>query len=162
MRIMRLYKLIIVLLSFWAFPVFSQNISFIGVTPPKESPFGFITGITQDILGFMWFTSGRVLYRYNGYEFVTYKNNPLDTNSLAGESLICIFADKSGFIWVGDFVHGLDKLDPQTGIFIHYRVKEPAFRFIRFNKLWVGSRQGVEALYPLLSIQVSPFQLPSP
>src|SRR5437867_435779 len=105
MRIAWLYLLLIVLLLSPALPVSSQNISFTRVAPPKESPFGFITGITQDTLGFMWFTSGGVLYRYNGYEFTTYKNNPLDSNSLAGEQLIYVFADKSGFIWVADYEH---------------------------------------------------------
>src|SRR4030095_16351395 len=118
------YLLLIVLFASRSLPVSSQNISFMQVTPPKESPFGFITGITQDSLGYMWFTSGRVLYRYNGYEFTTYKNKLLNPNSLAGEHLIYVFADKSGFIWVADYEHGLDKLDPQTGIFTHYRHNE--------------------------------------
>ena len=84
--------------------VCSQNISFKRIAPPKIESFqGLITGITQDTFGYMWFTSGHVLYRYNGYEFTTYMNDPADPKSLAGERLMEVFADKSGFIWVSDF-----------------------------------------------------------
>jgi ligand-binding sensor domain-containing protein len=105
----------------------------------------------------MWFTSGRVLYRYNGYEFTTYKNNPFNPNSLAGEHLIYVFADKSGFIWVADFDHGLDKLDPQTGIFTHYRHNEKDASSISSDRvyniiedhegyLWIGTSRGLNRL----------------
>ena len=121
-KVIWLYLLSVVLLLSGALFVHSQNIAFTQITPPKEAPFPFqITGITQDTLGYMWFTSGPVLYRYDGYEFTMYKNDPLNPNSLAGERLECIYADKSGFIWVGDFGHGLNRLDPRTGIFMHYR-----------------------------------------
>jgi hypothetical protein len=60
-------------------PVCSQNISFKKVIAPNESPFALVTGITQDAQGNMWFTSGPVLYSYNAYEFITYKNSPTDS-----------------------------------------------------------------------------------
>jgi len=146
-----------VLLLSGPLPVFPQNISFTKVTPPKESPFVFTTSITQDTLGYMWFASGRVLYRYNGYEFTIYKNNPSNPNSLAGESLISVFADKSGFIWVGGFRQGLNKLDPQTGIFTHYPHSNNDASSISSDTiytitedhegyLWIGTSRGLNLL----------------
>src|SRR5436309_12072887 len=90
-RIAPLYLLCMVFLVSRSLPVCSQNISFTKVTPPKEFPFTSITGITQDTLGYMWFTSGPLLYRYNGYEFTTYRNDPLNLNSLATVDLECIY-----------------------------------------------------------------------
>ena len=157
MRIARLYLFFMLYLVFRALPGCTQNISFTRVTPPKKYPYGLITGITQDTLGYMWFTSGPVLYRYNGYEFTTYKNDPDNPNSLAGGWLETVYADKSGFIWVGTYGHGLDRLDPQTGIFTHFPYKQEDTASLSNNFvtaiigdqegiIWVGTQNGLNRL----------------
>ena len=93
-----------------ALPSFSQKLAFTRVSPPKEYSFALITGITQDAQGYMWFTSADILFRYNGYEFTTYKNDPRNQSSLDGFRLESVYADKKGFIWVGDFGRGLNRL----------------------------------------------------
>jgi ligand-binding sensor domain-containing protein len=85
----------------------------------EENMRGFITGIAQDANGYMWFT-GVNLYRYDGYHVITYKNNPLDSNSISPSRLESIAIDHKGIIWIGTFGSGLDRFDPVTGIFKHY------------------------------------------
>jgi len=138
---------------------FSQSVSFTQVPPPKEFSFTLITGITQDPRGFMWFSSGNILYRYNGYEFTTYKNDPRNPASLAGSRLETVYADKKGFIWTGDFGSGLNKLDPRTGVFTHYRhdVKNPStigsdtvisILEDRHGTFWIGTQHGLNQMDP--------------
>ncbi|MEO6221054.1 MAG: two-component regulator propeller domain-containing protein, partial [Ginsengibacter sp.] len=156
-RIGWLYLLCIASLLSGSLLVCSQKISFTTVAPPKESPFTLVTGITQDALGYMWFTSGPVLYRYNGYEFITYKNNLLNPNSISNFNLDCVYADKSGLIWVGSSGAGLIRLDSRTGIFKHYRHnKSDALSIINDwvntitedheGYIWVGTPEGLNRL----------------
>src|SRR6266508_3957386 len=83
---------------------------------------GKINGITQDKWGYMWFVdqTNRCLIRFDGYRMKTYRNDPLDTTSIDGGNYECIAADSSGCIWV-DAARGVDKFDPYTGKFIHFR-----------------------------------------
>ncbi len=41
------------------------------------------------------------LFKYDGYHYTIYKNNPSDSNSLSSTSLETVYADSKGFIWVG-------------------------------------------------------------
>src|SRR5215213_8553554 len=149
--------LLILSCAFSPFSLQAQKISFTEVAPPKEFSFTLITGITQDAQGYMWFSSGNVLYRYNGYEFTTYKSDPRNPNSLSGFRLETVYADKNGYIWVGDFGMGLNRLDPRTGIFTHYRhnPKDPSsigsdtihvVTEDRHGNIWVGTIRGLNML----------------
>ena len=61
------------------------------------------------------------MHRYDGYSYKSYFNDPLDTSSLAFNRIESIYADRKGIIWVGTNGGGLDRLDPETGIFTHFR-----------------------------------------
>ena len=87
---------------------------------PNEN-FQWVTNITQDPKGNMWFISGSGLVSYNGYTSNYYKHDPRNANSLAGLRVECVYADKKGIIWVGFIGAGLDRFDPQNGSFTHYR-----------------------------------------
>ncbi|MGE5448015.1 MAG: two-component regulator propeller domain-containing protein, partial [Bacteroidales bacterium] len=106
---------------------YGQAITFNKVPPPSGKTFKHITGIVQDINGYMWFSSKNGVFRFDGYQMINYKNNPLDPNSLASNQMDAICTDSTGFIWVATLDAGLDRLDPSTGIFKHYRhdPKEP-------------------------------------
>src|SRR5246127_4085530 len=77
--------------------------------------------IVQDDRGFMWFGSQYGLNRYDGYKFKAFKHEPGVVNSLSGVFISSLFKDRSGSLWVGcdDF---LDKIDPVTETFTHYRI----------------------------------------
>src|SRR5579862_7015647 len=101
-------------------PALSQKIIFNKILPPDGKTFEHVTGITQDQQGYMWFASKKGLYRYDGYHMASYKNNPLNPNSLASNILESICSDSAGFIWIGNLGAGLDRLDPSTGNFTHF------------------------------------------
>src|SRR5579862_2631321 len=77
--------------------------------------------IVQDDRGFMWFGSQYGLNRYDGYKFKVFKHEPGRPNSLSGVYIYSLFKDRVGSLWIGcdEF---LDKFDPVTETFIHYRV----------------------------------------
>jgi hypothetical protein len=77
--------------------------------------------IVQDDLGFMWFGSQYGLNRYDGYTFKVFKHEPGRTSSLSGVFIYSLFKDRTGTLWVGcdEF---LDKFDPVTETFTHYRI----------------------------------------
>ena len=71
-----------------------------------------INGVTQDTLGYMWFSSYSIgLSRYDGYHVTLFRNDPRDSGSLATNNVVCVFADHNGMIWVGT-QSGLDRMDP--------------------------------------------------
>ena len=119
-------KPMLLLVGFWlgmviiSSPADAQKLSFNRVMPPAGKTFLHITGMVQDKRGFMWLASKNGLFRYDGYQMIHYKNNPLDPNSLAIAELECIAMDSSGIIWIGTFGAGLERLDPETGIFTHF------------------------------------------
>jgi ligand-binding sensor domain-containing protein len=112
--------------------------------------------MAQDSKGYMWFT-GLELYRYDGYHVVTYKNDPLNANSLSPSRLECIYIDREDIIWLGTFGSGLDRFDPSTGIVTHYP-NDPSDASSLSNNfvtvviedaegnLWVGTHGGLNML----------------
>ncbi len=59
------------------------------------------------------------LYRYDGYNFISYKHDPDDTSSIADNSLFTLYEDKVGVLWIGSLL-GLEKFDHASGAFRHY------------------------------------------
>jgi len=118
-----------------------------------------ITAITQDPKGYMWFSgqNSNSLYRYDGYQMISFKHDTLNQNSLGGLDLETVYADAEGKIWVGFNDAGLDQFDPTTGIFKHYRhlPDDPASLSSKGvsvimkdhqGRLWVGTYNGLNQL----------------
>jgi Signal transduction histidine kinase regulating C4-dicarboxylate transport system len=136
----------------------AQSIIFNKVLPPEGTNFLHITAIVQGKEGFMWFASKKGLYRYDGYNFVSYKNNPLNPNSLSSNSLECMAIDSSGILWIGCFGGGLDRFDPVTETFTHFLfdpknktgLSGPPSALLYDSKgiLWVGTSGGLDRLDP--------------
>lgn len=57
--------------------------------------------ILQDRSGFMWFGTQDGLNRYDGYEFVKFKWDPNDSNSIPGNLISSLIEDNKGNIWIG-------------------------------------------------------------
>lgn len=101
--------------------IFGQQPVFNKVTSPDSSSFSFVTGITQDVYGNMWFGTKIGLYCYNGFNWTSFKTNPANTNSIGSTQSESLFADETGNIWIGFLGAGLDHYDREKGIFTHYR-----------------------------------------
>ncbi len=120
---------------------------------------GKINAITQDKYGYLWLSdqTNRCIIRYDGSKMVRYQNKPFDTNSLGGNYPECFFADTTGNLWIGFFGMGMDKFNPHTNTFTHYRHNNAnpnslsndsvtAILQDKEGKIWVGTNQGLNLL----------------
>jgi ligand-binding sensor domain-containing protein/signal transduction histidine kinase/DNA-binding response OmpR family regulator len=75
----------------------------------------------QDNRGFMWFGTMDGLNRFDGLNFVIYRNIPKDKNSIGNNFIRSLYEDKNHIIWVGT----------EDGIYLYdYRYN----KFERFDK----------------------------
>ena len=119
MRKKLLLLLIVAGISKYAFP---QQPQFHLQINEKTQHFGPAYSITQDQQGYIWFTSfTKGLIRYDGKMFKTYRHDPEKPNSPASNFMVSMAMDLSGNIWIAHFGSGLDKFDPVTNTFTHFR-----------------------------------------
>jgi signal transduction histidine kinase/ligand-binding sensor domain-containing protein len=137
----------------------NNDIKFNLITNNDGSSLGKITAITQDPTGYMWFSGqgAKGLYRYDGKRIKIFKQDSSNFNSLGGINPETIYADDSGYIWIGFLGTGLDKFNPATGDFRHFRfnandknslANDTVNAIIRDHKgvLWVGTNGGLNRL----------------
>ncbi len=137
--------------------VFSQNVIFNRVSPPKGASWGIIVGITQDPQGYLWVASAfNGVFKYDGYQITHYLKDTLSQNSISANRVECIYADRNGIIWIGTFA-GLDRFDPVTNTFRHFTYSEndsgsissneiSCFLEDREGNLWIGTSEGLNKL----------------
>lgn len=109
--------------------------------------------VVQDSLGFLWFGTIDGLLRYDGYNVITYRHHNWDSNSLSDNSISYLLVDHESMIWIGTWGGGLDVLNPFTGTFRNYRLREDDPGSIRDNRIqcliedsdkniWIGTNSG--------------------
>jgi signal transduction histidine kinase/ligand-binding sensor domain-containing protein len=137
----------------------NNDITFNRITNNDGSSLKKITAITQDLAGYMWFSGqgAECLYRYDGKRIKVFKQDSSNSNSLGGTNPETVYADDSGYIWIGFLGTGLDKFNPATGNFRHFRfnandknslANDTVNAIIRDHKgvLWVGTNGGLNRL----------------
>ena len=77
--------------------------------------------IFQDKKGFIWIGTQDGLNKFDGYKFLVYQHNPLDTCTLSGNWVYGIDEDDNGIIWLAT-QNGLNSFNPATDKFKHYDV----------------------------------------
>lgn len=74
--------------------------------------------LLKDKHGFIWIGTQDGLNRYDGYEFIIFRNDPDDLHSISDNNIRSLYEDPSGRFWVGGENGSLQYLDRQTGRFI--------------------------------------------
>ncbi len=147
----------ILLMGFIFFPpqlLFSQNhiLKFEHLSVQDGLEQEYVLCILKDSKGFMWLGTEDGLNRYDGKRFKVYKHNPADSNSLSNNHVQAIYEDKNGNLWIGTYGGGLDKYEPATEKFVHYRydpirnsISSDFILSIYEDKsgfLWIGTENG--------------------
>jgi signal transduction histidine kinase/ligand-binding sensor domain-containing protein/DNA-binding response OmpR family regulator len=70
-----------------------------------------VAAVLQDRRGFMWFGTKDGLNRYDGYDFLIFRHDPLDPASLSDSDITALFEDRDGRLWVGTGNGGLNRFD---------------------------------------------------
>jgi len=145
-------------------PATAQNnpVKFSLVEGMGEVSLGKITGITQDANGYMWFTDQdkSCITRFDGYSMRSYRYDPANPAGLGGSYPETIYTDPKGFLWIGFYGMGLDRFDPSTEKFTHYRYYPGEVNSLSSDtvsvvcmdhqgKLWIGTNNGLDVLNPV-------------
>jgi len=89
----------------------AQNINNLHIEKVPEDGLlnSFINCISQDSNGFMWFGTTEGLYRYDGYNFKSFRNFPGDSTTLSNNVIYMLYPE-GRHLWVGT-VTGLSCID---------------------------------------------------
>ncbi|ASU36377.1 hybrid sensor histidine kinase/response regulator [Mucilaginibacter xinganensis] len=108
--------------------------------------------IRQDSRGFMWIGTRNGLNRYDGYKFITFRNNSRDTNSISNNMITDLVEDHNGNIWLAT-QGGLNMYDRLSGRFKRYLHNDQDSKSLSNNLvnrlaidkngiLWVATQNG--------------------
>jgi ligand-binding sensor domain-containing protein/signal transduction histidine kinase len=83
----------------------------------------FLQDLMEDEHGNLWVATNTGVNRFNltTERCTRYLHDPNNPDTLGGASVKSIAEDSRGYLWFGTEDSGLDKLDPRTGTFAHYR-----------------------------------------
>ncbi len=128
-------------------PVSSRDVHFRHLTNKDGLSQNTVFAIAQDRQGFMWFGTKVGLNRYDGYSFRTFNKG------LSEGFIRALREDPEGALWIGTYGGGLNRFDPVTETFTHYKndpdnpasLSDDDIRALivdRSGSLWVGTRGG--------------------
>ena len=110
-----------------------------------------ISCLREDRAGLIWL-GGRNLVCHNPStgSFIRYQNDPGDQSTISPGLVRAIYEDRQRHLWLGISGSGLDRLDPKTGIFTHYRMQDglPGEMVFGFQEdddghLWIQTERGL-------------------
>ncbi len=117
-----------------------------------------INDIIQDQRGYMWFGTENGLSRFDGYEFISYRNSIDDTLSIPGNTITSLAQDSNDNLWIGT-TEGLCQLSLKDGTIKRYMAQTgnkntPRTNHIRKllytesnNTLWIETLEGTLSSY---------------
>jgi ligand-binding sensor domain-containing protein/nitrate/nitrite-specific signal transduction histidine kinase len=129
---------------------------------PTSLSADFVTSVFLDRDGRLWIgTFDAGLNRLDDLltvpgeaDFVRYRNDPNNPASLVHDSVLDIHQDTGGTLWIATD-RGLDRLDEETGDFVHYGVKEGLANEVIYaileddaGNLWLSTNRGLSRLNP--------------
>lgn len=113
-----------------------------------------VSNIVQDKNGFIWFGTQGGLFRFDGRESVSYRNDPFDTKGLIHNLIQTIYYDLDQHsLWLGTY-QGISKLDITQNRFTNYTVDDNHLSNNvvidiakdRNDDLWFGTMDGLNKL----------------
>lgn len=115
----------------------------------------FITCIAQDRQGFIWVGTSDGLNKYDGYKFTVYRNNPRIVGSISNSTIMTVYEDKRGVLYIGTDNGGLNVYDREKDRFTSYQNDPNNPKSIHSNRvttiledrqgaLWIGTEKGLD------------------
>lgn len=135
--------------------IYSQPISFSYYTIDQGLSQNMVDCIMKDSRGFIWIGTWNGLNRFDGYDFVIYKENPNDSISIHDNEIHTLCEDRYGNIWIGGR-KGLGVYHFENDRFSKIEMdKAPLLDTIinvvlsdRNGNIWVGTVGGLEIIIP--------------
>ncbi len=137
----------------------NQDIRFSHLTTDDGLSNKGVFAIIQDQAGFLWIGTVDGLNRYDGYDFAVYKPDYEDPNSIGDRYVRALLVEKVDNIWIATRLEGLNRFDPVTQTFSHYKhdpddpkslTPGPVFSLYedRSGIIWVRTEQGLNSIDP--------------
>ena len=124
---------------------FAQEYSFRHLSVEEGLSQSAVFSVEQDDIGYMWFGTADGLNRYNGYEFIHFRNEPSDPNSISGNFISCVTSAKEGALWVGTRGGGFNHYNPKDQSFTRY-ISRGNYKELSHNDIY-SIYENEEALY---------------
>lgn len=86
-----------------------------------DIPREIITSIAQSQDGFIWLGTQSGLLRFDGYDFIAFKHNKNDNNSLSGDYVYSLWTSIDNQVWAGTFGDGVSVYHPDSDKFVRYK-----------------------------------------
>jgi len=117
---------------------FAQNTKprFLELPLDKGVSLNLTYDMIQDSKGFLWFGTMYGLVKYDGENYVTYKYNPEDTNSISFDDIVTIYEDSKGNLWIGTWGGGLNMFDARRETFKRFLNNPAEKNSIADNIIW--------------------------
>jgi len=151
MRNISIIKLSVILiaLSICTNLLYSQNqsIRLQSITVNDGLSQSHVNTIYEDSRGYMWFGTTDGLNRFDGHEFVVYKYDPDDYNSISDNFVRCIIEDQNKRLWIGTDAGGLNVLDMDTEKFRRVSFKNSTEKSIHNQQIWDLSIDSLSQLW---------------
>lgn len=80
--------------------------------------------ILRDRQGFLWFGTDDGLNKFDGYQFLVYRNRKNDSTSIGQNTIHSMLQDRNGLIWLATSM-GIDVYDPVRDVFRHLDLGVP-------------------------------------
>jgi ligand-binding sensor domain-containing protein/signal transduction histidine kinase len=116
-----------------------------------------VVALYPDRSGALWLATFGGLNKFdpNTNQVTRYVHDPRNPNSLSQDMVLNVYQDRAGMIWIGTYTGGLNKLDPATGRFTHYREKQglpndTVYAILEDDAgyLWLSTNKGIAKFDP--------------
>nr|WP_253687714.1 MULTISPECIES: ligand-binding sensor domain-containing diguanylate cyclase [unclassified Treponema] len=147
-------KVILFFLILFTFNLFADEDVFVFYSQPSSIASKFVTGISQDSHGRLWFGTKEGLGFYDGIKYKNYEYIPFSKDSIQSSQIQSLYRDPikakngSDVFWLGTF-DGVERFNVDTETFTHFDMTNSiVFGFLRdsHGRLWVGSLDGLYIL----------------
>ena len=127
-----------------SFPA-SHGIHFDRLTTEDGLSQNTVTSILQDSRGFMWFGTEDGLNKYDGHTFTVYRHDPDDPHSLRDDSIMTLYEDPDGVLWVGTLTGWLERHDQGSERFAHFSFDASILALYqdRQGVFWIATRSAI-------------------
>ena len=78
--------------------------------------------IFQDSNGYLWVSTSDGLNRYDGNSITIFKNDPIDSTSIASNTCFAMVEDKEGYIWIAIAGNAITRYNPKNEKFERYPI----------------------------------------
>jgi ligand-binding sensor domain-containing protein/signal transduction histidine kinase len=136
-----------------AFVVYKNN-----PNDPDSLSSNFIQDLMEDGHGYLWIATNTGVNKFDPLteRCTRYLHDPKNPDSLGGASVKSIAQDSRGSLWLGTEDSGLDRFDPATKTFTHYRTDSDGLFLGRISQviadsdreIWVAGERGLFHLDP--------------